>query len=302
MGRRRDAAWSSTPGIGALARPFAAMQMRHDEAAVTNESVARRYRVVPYPRRRQPVLDVLATAAWHYTIHGLIEVDVTAARNRLAREPQQVSFTAFVVATVARAVAEHSQVSARRTGRRLVLFDDVDVVVTIERPLDGTPTPMPTILHRLDTKSCADITAELTAIRLRPVTRAGDLTGNRLVTAVPGVIRRLALRAAGRVPAAAARFAPPVGISSLGMFDAGGWGIPLSPMTLMVTVGGILHRPAFVDGELQERQLLPLTLSFDHAVVDGAPAARFSATLRRLFETAAALDDTGTADHDSRSA
>ena len=58
-------------------------------------------------------------------------------------------------------------------------------------------------------------------------------------------------------------------------------------------VGGIVHRPAFVDGELHERQLLPLTLSFDHAVVDGAPAARFAATLRRLFETAAALDHAG---------
>ena len=252
---------------------------------------ARRYRVVAYPRRRQPVLDVLATAARQYTIHGLIEVDVTAARHRLALPDQHVSFTAFVVATVARAVTEHPQVNARRTGRRLVLFDDVDVVVTIERPLDGTPTPMPPVLRRFDTSSCAQIAAEITALRQRPVTRAGDLTGNRLLTAVPGVIRRLALRTAGRVPAAATRFAPPIGISSLGMFDAGGWGIPLSPMTLMVTVGGIVARPAFVDGDLQERQLLPLTLSFDHAVVDGAPAARFAATLRRLFDTAAALDD-----------
>jgi hypothetical protein len=81
------------------------------------------------------------------------------------------------------------------------------------------------------------------------------------------------------VPAVAARFAPPIGISSLGMFGAGGWGIPLSPMTLMVTVGGIVRRPAVVDDALVEHELLPLTLSFDHAVVDGAPAARFAATL-----------------------
>ncbi|HSJ45133.1 MAG TPA: 2-oxo acid dehydrogenase subunit E2 [Euzebyales bacterium] len=258
----------------------------------------RRYRVVPYPRQRQPVLDVLATAARQYTIHGLIEVDVTTARERLTRPAHQVSFTAFVVATVARAVTAHPQVNARRVGHRLVLFDDVDVVVTIERPVDGAPTPMPTILHGLDRQSCADITGQISTLRQRPVTRAGDLTGNRLLATVPGVIRRLALRAAGRVPAAAARFAPPIGISSLGMFDAGGWGIPLSPMTLMVTVGGIIQRPALIDGELVERELLPLTLSFDHAVVDGAPAARFAATLRRLFESAAALDGAGT-DHDS---
>ena len=37
----------------------------------------------------------------------------------------------------------------------------------------------------------------------------------------------------------------------------GGWGIPLSPMTLMVTVGGIVRRPALIDGELVEREMLP---------------------------------------------
>lgn len=66
-------------------------------------------------------------------------------------------------------------------------------------------------------------------------------------------------------------------------------------MTLMVTVGGIVRRPALVDGRLVERELLPLTLSFDHAVVDGAPAAPFTITLRRLFETAEALYGTTSA-------
>ena len=37
--------------------------------------------------------------------------------------------------------------------------------------------------------------------------------------------------------------------------------------------------------------MLPLTLSFDHAVIDGAPAARFTETLRVLIETGAALRD-----------
>jgi hypothetical protein len=38
--------------------------------------------------------------------------------------------------------------------------------------------------------------------------------------------------------------------------------------------------------------MLPLTLSFDHGVIDGAPAARFVATLRDLTETAAAFEQT----------
>ena len=46
------------------------------------------------------------------------------------------------------------------------------------------------------------------------------------------------------------------------------------------------------DGQVVARPMLPLTLSFDHAVIDGAPAARFTETLRTLVETAAAFDDT----------
>ena len=45
------------------------------------------------------------------------------------------------------------------------------------------------------------------------------------------------------------------------------------------------------DGQIVVRPMLPLTLSFDHAVIDGAPAARFTETLRELVESAAVLHE-----------
>jgi hypothetical protein len=48
------------------------------------------------------------------------------------------------------------------------------------------------------------------------------------------------------------------------MFGAG-WGIPLSPLTLMVTVGGPTTRVVVVDGRVENREYLPLMLSFDHS-------------------------------------
>jgi pyruvate/2-oxoglutarate dehydrogenase complex dihydrolipoamide acyltransferase (E2) component len=41
------------------------------------------------------------------------------------------------------------------------------------------------------------------------------------------------------------------------------------------------------------REFLALTASFDHDVVDGAPAARFASRLREIVETAAVLQDPG---------
>jgi pyruvate/2-oxoglutarate dehydrogenase complex dihydrolipoamide acyltransferase (E2) component len=40
----------------------------------------------------------------------------------------------------------------------------------------------------------------------------------------------------------------------------------------------------------EEREYLPLTLSFDHMVVDGAPAARFATRLRGILEAESRLD------------
>lgn len=47
--------------------------------------------------------------------------------------------------------------------------------------------------------------------------------------------------------------------------------------------------PSVVDGRLEARKVLELTVSIDHNVVDGAPAARLGAELRRLIETASPL-------------
>jgi pyruvate/2-oxoglutarate dehydrogenase complex dihydrolipoamide acyltransferase (E2) component len=57
----------------------------------------------------------------------------------------------------------------------------------------------------------------------------------------------------------------------------------------MITVGGIATKPRYVDGQLQPCELLDLTISVDHEVVDGAPAARFARRLAQLIEQADGL-------------
>jgi pyruvate/2-oxoglutarate dehydrogenase complex dihydrolipoamide acyltransferase (E2) component len=81
-----------------------------------------------------------------------------------------------------------------------------------------------------------------------------------------------------------------VGVTSVGMFGAGGgWGIPFQVHTLNVVIGGIVERAVFVEGRVVPHEFVDLTLSFDHDVVDGAPAARFVARLRELIGSADGL-------------
>jgi pyruvate/2-oxoglutarate dehydrogenase complex dihydrolipoamide acyltransferase (E2) component len=77
------------------------------------------------------------------------------------------------------------------------------------------------------------------------------------------------------------------------MFGAGaGWAVGIVPLhTLCLTVGGITRKPGIIDVRIEPREYLALTVSIDHDIVDGAPAARFASRLRELIEGAEVLKD-----------
>jgi pyruvate/2-oxoglutarate dehydrogenase complex dihydrolipoamide acyltransferase (E2) component len=250
------------------------------------------YVVRPVPKDRQPVLDRLAGASRRFQVHALVELDVTEARSRIEATQPRVSWTAFVLATVGRAVAQHPGVNARKAGNRIVAFDRVDIGATVERAGDGRTVLDIVVVEDADRRSCAEITQVLHEAKVGgpPSHTQSGLTAQ--IVRLPGPLRRAAIRLASTRPAISATFGPAVGVTSIGMFSgAWGWAIPLAPLTVIVTVGGVVERPTVRDGLVVARPMLPLTLSFDHAVVDGAPAARFVDTLRTLTETAAVFDD-----------
>jgi pyruvate/2-oxoglutarate dehydrogenase complex dihydrolipoamide acyltransferase (E2) component len=78
--------------------------------------------------------------------------------------------------------------------------------------------------------------------------------------------------------------------------SGGGWGLALNSHTLAVTLGGIAEKPAVVDGQIVPRDLLSVTLSFDHDLVDGAPAARFARRFSELIEIGYGLEKALAAD------
>src|SRR5207253_8097520 len=106
------------------------------------------YQVVPYSKMRR--LEAIAYRSVQHKpmIHGLLEVDVTRARAFLrehkAKTGESLSFTAFIIACLAKAVDENKSVQAYRKGRnQLILFDDVDVNTQIEREMAGQKPAIP---------------------------------------------------------------------------------------------------------------------------------------------------------------
>lgn len=202
-----------------------------------------------------------------------------------------MTWTGFVIATLARAVVRHPEVNARKAGNRILFFDRVDVGATVERQWEGRRVLDVVTIPDADRKSCAEISELLHEFKYGPGSPQPLSGVTAWIVRLPGPLRRTAIRAVATRPRVAATFGPAVGVTSIGMFSSGwGWAIPLAPLTVIATVGGVVDRPVVHDGRIAARPMLPLTMTFDHAVIDGAPAARFTETFRTLAETAAVFD------------
>jgi pyruvate/2-oxoglutarate dehydrogenase complex dihydrolipoamide acyltransferase (E2) component len=223
-------------------------------------------------------------------IHSLIEVDVTdlrAALKSIARETGSApSITAAVIAACARAVEQAPIVHAYRTlGNTLVLFKDVDVSVPVERVVAGANQVVATIVRAANRKAAAEIHEELQTARREPAQQSEVGSSIRLYLLIPPFIRRLVFRLIDRFPRLMKKRAGTIMVTAVGMYGTGaGWGIALTGHTLGVTVGSIVPRARVVDGRVEERDHLCLSVSFDHDIVDGAPAARYIRRLRSLVE------------------
>lgn len=251
--------------------------------------------VAPFPAFRHATRDVLAASSRKHMIHAMIEADVTDARSALRSIGRSTgetpSFTGFIIACCARAVERNPDVHAYRDMRgRLVRFREVDVSTTVERTVDGASQVVPTIIRAANSKSVREIHSEIRAARTSLVEDSGVFAGMRAYLLVPAFVRRFVFRVLDRMPHAMKRHAGTVMVTSVGMFGAGaGWGIPVASHTLNLTIGGIVRRVSMVQGKPEERDHVCLTASFDHDIVDGAPAARYLHRLRRQIERAAEL-------------
>ncbi len=251
----------------------------------------RGYRVLPLSLNRRMVAASAAVGRGHDTIHIITEADITVPRRLTAehrrRTGGRLSLTAYVVICLARAVAENPSCNAMRRGGRLILLDDVTVGVLAEREMEGERAPESFGIRAADKKSYRQIHDEIRAAQQQSDARLGGLSGATWVRFIPTFLMRAFFRAATRSVTMARRYGV-IGVTAVGVFGGGPlWAVPLSAATVAVAVGGIVARPVLVDGRLEEREHLCPTLSFDHDIIDGAPAARFT---RRFGELLAGGD------------
>ncbi len=247
------------------------------------------YTASKYPRIRLLMADGGKLGLAKHTVHGLVEFDITQAREMIrqhrAQTGEALSFSAFFLSCLGKAIDSEKEMHAYRNWRnQLIVFDEVDVNMLFEVEVDGQKTIRPHILRGVNKKSVREIHDEIRAFQSQHQASQESKFIDRFVL-LPGFLRRSFLWLLFKNPQMVKDYYGTVMVSSLGMFGRGtGWGIPVPNHTLQLTLGGIGEKPGVVDDRIEIRKYLSVTISFDHNIIDGAPAARFMDRLRKLIE------------------
>jgi pyruvate dehydrogenase E2 component (dihydrolipoamide acetyltransferase) len=186
------------------------------------------------------------------------EVDVTELASRLPAWTEawgeRATYTGAVVAACAAALRDHPRVAARRTDDGLVPATDLDIGVAVELD-DALIVP---VVQRADTLDLHTLTSRIAHLAERA--RSGRLAADETRGGV-------------------------FSVTSLGGYRIDAFTPLLNPpQTAILGVGRARSRPAVHDGEVLARTLLVLSLTFDHQVVDGAPAAAFLTAVAERLE------------------
>jgi pyruvate/2-oxoglutarate dehydrogenase complex dihydrolipoamide acyltransferase (E2) component len=268
------------------------LRRRQEDHVMQNRGA--RVKRIPFPPARRFVVMAMRSGRNAAPMHGLVQVDVTEPIARIREDPR-ATLTAYLTASVGRAAAQHPAVHAYRDFLgRLVQHEEVAISTIVEVATSDGPFPLAHVVRNAQGRSVGDIAEEIHTVKTRP---RGSRSGRWLdklavpLSRVPLLLRLFYWFVARS--ATARRGIGTVTLTSVGMFLGGsGHGIGVQTiMPLTVLIGGVNERPWIVDGEIVVRRILDLTVSIDHNVVDGAPAARFGATLRRLLESGAVLDE-----------
>ena len=219
-------------------------------------------RRVPYSGARRVIGDrMLQSSQSTAQVTLAAEIDATEALRLRAQllpewetESIRLTITDLIVKACGKALREHPAMNSTLEGEEILLHDAINIGIAVALP-DSLIVP---VIRDADSKPLRAIATESSDL----VQRARD--------------KRLT--------------ADEVADGTFTVTNLGSYGIDLFtpiinlPEMSILGVGRAVERPAVYNGEICKRSLMYLSLTFDHRLVDGAPAAEFMQRLRELIE------------------
>ena len=262
------------------------------DSQISNLNKKQGYRAVPFTLNRQMVAASAAVGREQNNIQTITEVDISEPRRLIRkhakRTGEKLSLTAYITTCLAQAIAEYPNLNSFRQGKNLIILDDVTISVLVEREINGEIVPEHLGIRAAQTKTPWQIHEEIRAAQKHGEDALGGLGGITWLRFIPAFLFHTFIRIAAGNIQMMKRYGA-IGVTAVGMFGPKNQALWLMPLvggaTVAVAVGGIVERPCVNDGQLETREHLCLTVTFNHDIVDGAPAARFIKRFSELLMT-----------------
>ena len=205
---------------------------------------------IPLSRLRRTIAERMSRS-WREIPHVTTFAEADASRLLTMRRDVErragtpVPLESLLVLAVLPALLRHPEFNASLEGRDLVLKRHYDIGIAVDTP-EGLIVPVLRGADRLDLRSLSEEVA-----RLSEATKARTVTAAELVGAT-------------------------FTVSNIGAVG-GGFGTPIIPYgtTAIISFGRAQDRPVARDGRIEVAAMMPLSLSYDHRVIDGALGRRF---------------------------
>jgi len=218
------------------------------------------YRDEPASQIRQTIAKRLVTSLGpvpHFFLTTEIEMDRAAEMRKgiNALDPDlKISINDIIIKVAAAALIQHPQVNASFQEKIVRYYEhaDVGVAVAIE---DGLITP---------------------------VVRAAD---QKSLSQIAGEVRELAERARSKRLKPEEYTGATFSVSNLGMFGIDEFTAVINPPEgAILAIGAMSAKPVVRENEIVIRQMMRVTMSCDHRVIDGATGAKFLQTFKKILE------------------
>tara|TARA_B110000495_G_C23016525_1_gene602208 strand:+ start:415 stop:1656 length:1242 start_codon:yes stop_codon:yes gene_type:complete len=260
MAKEQSIDVSSINGSGDGGRIIKRDIENYSKPLVNIDRVSTESQDVPITQMRKTIAQRLSqskfTAPHFYLNMDVVMDDVIKARKDInANNDIKISFNDILVKAVSMAIKKHPDINASWLDTHITLHSDINIGVAVSID-SGLVVP---VIKNADLKSFSQISSETKMYidkaksnKLQP----SDWNSNTFT------------------------------ISNLGMFGIDNFtAIINSPDACILAVGAIKEKPIVKDGAIAVGNIMSLTLSCDHRVVDGVVGAKFLQTLKNMLES-----------------
>ena len=214
--------------------------------------------VVPFAGMRKAIANNMSRSLTEMAqANHRMKVDMTESvrfRNKLKEADIKVSFTDILVKAVAAALIQFPNVNATLDGQNIIMkhYVNLGIAVALE---NGLIVPNIKNAHLLSVTQIHEQVASLAA-----KAKDGKLTRDEYANGT-------------------------FTITNLGMYDVDEFTAVINPPeAAILAVGKIADTPVAVDGKVEIRPIMTLSLTYDHRIIDGAPAAQFLQYVKKLLQ------------------